>query len=54
MSTIGSIILLVLGILLATVWAVNIIVQILGIIVAVAAAVVLFRVLTGNRNRTDL
>jgi hypothetical protein len=49
MSLFGAILALIFGILLATVWAVNIFVQIIGLILIAAGAVWLFRYLTGTR-----
>lgn len=54
MSTTAAIIALVLGILILTFWAVNVLLTILGWVLVIAGAVVLVRYLLGRRNRSDL
>lgn len=54
MSTTGAIIALILGVLILTFWAVNILLTILGWVLVIAGAVVLIQYLVGKRKRSDL
>lgn len=54
MSTTAAIIALVLGILILSFWAVNLLLTILGWVLVVAGAVVLVKYLIGKQNRSDL
>ncbi len=52
MNTVFAVLLLILGILLAFVWGINIFVQVIGWILMIAAAVWLIKYLTGDRPHT--
>lgn len=52
MNTVLAVLLLILGILLAFVWGINIFVQIIGWVLMVAAIVWLVKYLAGDRTRT--
>lgn len=52
MNTVVAVLLLVLGLLLALVWGVNLFVQILGWILVAVAVIWLINYLSGNRTRT--
>lgn len=52
MNTVYAVLLLVLGILLAFVWGINIFVQVIGWVLMIAAAVWLIKYLAGDRTGT--
>jgi hypothetical protein len=52
MNTVFAVLLLILGILLAFVWGINIFVQIIGWVLMVGAIVWLVKYLAGDRTRT--
>jgi uncharacterized membrane protein HdeD (DUF308 family) len=54
MSTTAAIIALVLGVLILTFWAVNILLTILGWGLIIVGAIVLIQYLVGKRKRSDL
>jgi hypothetical protein len=51
MDIIWPVLLLLLGILIVTMWAVNLIVTVVGYIIIVVAAVAIIRYLVGRRSR---
>lgn len=52
MNTVVAVVLLILGLLLALVWGVNIFIQILGWALVAVAVIWLIKYLSGNRTRT--